>query len=148
MKHRKSKTLSDTNKPVEQPESIFFLDRAIESKIVIARLREAGAVVEPHSAHFLPDEEDPVWLSEVGAKGWIVFTRDERIRYREAERKALVEAKIKAFVLVAKSLRGSEMAEILVEALPGIRRVIDNNPPPFIAKIYRDASVSLWYPES
>jgi PIN like domain len=147
VKRKKLRTLSVTSKLAGPPEPIFFLDRAIESKVVIARLREVGAIVEPHSAHFSPDEEDPVWLSEVGARGWVVFTRDERIRYREAERKALVEAQIKAFVLVAKSLRGAEMAEILVEALPGIRRVIQDNSPPFIAKIYRDASVSLWYPQ-
>ena len=66
-----------------------------------------------------------------------MFTRDERIRYREAERKALTEANIKAFVLVAKNLRGSDMADILVDALAAIRQTIQDNAAPFIAKIYR-----------
>ncbi len=115
--------------------------------MVLARLRELGVSVEPHSAHFRPDEEDPVWLPEVGARGWVVLTRDERIRYRAAERRVLVRAKVKAFVLVAQNMRGSEMADVLVAALPEIHQLIDENEPPFIAKIYRDATVRLWFPE-
>ena len=61
-KRRKSKTSSATSKPIAKPpEPIFFLDRAIESKVVLTRLREVGVIVEPHSAHFAPDEEDPVF---------------------------------------------------------------------------------------
>ncbi len=38
------------------------------------------------------------WLKAVGEKHWIVITRDERIRYREAEKQALRRGKVRAFV--------------------------------------------------
>lgn len=111
----------------------------------MAELRKAEVKVEAHSDHFALDALDQDWLREVGAKNWVVLSRDERIRYRPLELQALTQAKVKAFVLVAGNLRGTEMAKILVDALPEIIKTVRENDPPFIAKIYKDSTVKMWH---
>jgi hypothetical protein len=73
-----------------------------------------------------------------------VVTRDERIRYRVAEKQAIRRAKVRAFVLAAQgNLRAEMLAEIFLKALPKIRAIVTNHRPPFIAKIWRDGKVGL-----
>jgi len=101
-------------------------------------LRAAGASVEVHDAHFPPDATDETWLRAVGAKGWIVLTKDRRIRYRPNELSALKEAKVVAFVLVAGNLIGSEMADLFVKTLRKIERIAGSATPPAVFTFGRD----------
>jgi len=64
-------------------------------------LRAAGLRVEVHDDHLPQNATDPQWLTLAGKNGWIVVTRDERIRYRVAEKQAIRCAKVRAFVIVA-----------------------------------------------
>jgi PIN like domain len=84
-------------------------------------LRDLGERVEIHDDHFAPDAKDEDWLVEVGSRGWIVLTKDDRIRYRVTERTALAVAKVKAFVLTSTQLQGIEMADAFVKALLRIK---------------------------
>lgn len=107
-------------------------------------LRDAGLNVEIHDDHFSQNAQDPEWLTAVGKKNWIVVTRDERIRYRVAEKQAIRRAKVRAFVLAAQGdLRAEMLAEIFLKALPKIRRTVNRQKPPFIAKISRGGDVTL-----
>ena len=56
---------------------------------------------------------------------------------------ALMNARVRAFVLTAKNLQGAEMANIFVTALPAIQRFATKHTPPFIAKITRSGRVSM-----
>ena len=67
-------------------------------------LRAADLKVEVHDDHFAQDTPDPEWLAAVGKNNWIVITRDERIRYRVAEKQAMRRAKVRAFVLAAQAI--------------------------------------------
>jgi len=67
-------------------------------------LRTAGLSVEVHDDHFPQDALDPEWLRAVGERNWVVVTRDERIRYRVAEKQAIRRAKVRAFVLAAQAI--------------------------------------------
>ena len=67
-------------------------------------LRAADLKVEVHDDHFAQDAPDPEWLAAVGKNNWIVITRDERIRYRVAEKQAMRRAKVRAFVLAAQAI--------------------------------------------
>ena len=51
-----------------------------------------GATLHIHDDHFPPDAKDEDWLTEAGQRGWIVLTKDHRIRYRHVERLALMRA--------------------------------------------------------
>jgi predicted nuclease of predicted toxin-antitoxin system len=122
---------------------VFFLDRSLGKHIVAEALRAAGQDVHIHDDHFRQDTTDEEWLRQVGQQGWIVLTKDQWIRRRSHERAALMQAGVKAFVLVAGNLSGRDMAEIFVKALPAIQRFISRHEPPFIAKVTRSGAVSL-----
>jgi predicted nuclease of predicted toxin-antitoxin system len=142
----KSKKPSGVNSRLKPPEPpVFFLDRSLGKKRIATALRQAGATVQVHDDYFTPDAKDADWLSEVGQKGWIVLTKDHRIRYRNLERAALMNAGIAAFILTAGDLQGDEMARVFVDALPAITRFLKKHMKPFIAKVGRNGSVSMLF---
>lgn len=107
-------------------------------------LRNAGLNIEIHDDHFSQNAQDPEWLAAAGKNNWIVVTRDERIRYRVAEKQAIRRAKVRAFVLAAQGdLRAEILAEIFIKALPKIRRTVNQRKPPFVAKISRGGDVTV-----
>ena len=124
---------------------VFFIDRCLGKKQIAAILRNAGWQVEIHDDHFSPGAEDRVWLREVGERGWIVLTKDQHIRYRETELKALIAANARAFVLTGGSLQGHEMAEAFKNAYPKMIRCIEKYPGPFIARVTKSGSISTVY---
>jgi hypothetical protein len=54
-----------------------------------------------------------------------------------------MNAHVRAFVLTAKNLQGSEMPNIFVAALPAIQRLATEHTPPFIAQLTRSGRVSM-----
>ena len=141
----KSKKPSGANSPSKRPDPVFFLDRSLGKNRVATALRQAGATLHIHDDHFPPNAKDEDWLAEAGQRGWIVLTKDHRIRYRHVERLALMKAGVAAFILTSGDLQGEEMAQIFVKALPRITRFLKNHAKPFIAKIAKDGSVSLLF---
>jgi hypothetical protein len=121
----------------------FFVDRSLGGKIVAAALRSAGAVVEVHDDHFKKDDPDELWLTKVGASGWVALTKDEQILHRPAEIVALFEAATAVFVLVGGDLKGSEIARAWVAALPVMRDIIAQTDVPFVARVRADGAVSV-----
>ncbi len=79
----------------------------------------------------------------VGRERWVVLTKDRRIRYRNLERRALMQAGVAAFILTAGDLTGEEMAGVFVAALPTMKRFLAMHDPPFIAAITRGGRASL-----
>ena len=130
-----SKKRSGTRASRRKPEVVFFLDRCIESKTLVAALAAAGAVVKKHSDRFVGNAPDEDWLRVVGAKRRIVLTKDKRIRHRQNERNALMTAGVRAFVLTAGNLSGHDAAEVWVRHMARIRRVAESTPSPFIAHV-------------
>ena len=96
-----------------------------------------------HDDYFPPNADDVEWLPPVGERGWIVLTRDKRIRYRSQERTALIQARVRAFVLSGGSLSGPAMAAAFVNALPAMRQFVERYQAPFIASVTQTGSVSL-----
>jgi thiamine monophosphate synthase len=76
-------------------------------------------------------------------EGWLVLTKDSKIRYRSNETEVLLAAKVRAFVLVSSNLPGSEMAAVFVRALPSIKRLCAKQSAPFIAHVHRSGDVAL-----
>lgn len=52
-------------------------------------MRAAGASVEAHDDHSKKDDRDELWLTKVGASGWVALTKDEQVTHRPAEIVAL-----------------------------------------------------------
>jgi len=139
----KKRSVANSTSPKPPEELTFFLDRQLGRYKIAGALRKAGLNIEIHDDHFAQNAEDPEWLTTCGKRNWIVVTRDERIRYRVAERQAIRRAKVRAFVLAAQGdLRAEMLAEIFLNALPKIRRTVTKQKPPFIAKISRGGDVT------
>lgn len=98
----------------KQPE--YFFDRSL-GKASAARLRELGWIIHliadfyQEDASRIPDEE---WISEGCARGWLLLTKDKRIRYREHELSALDTGHL--FCLASGNLGLDEMARRFVDA--------------------------------
>jgi predicted nuclease of predicted toxin-antitoxin system len=123
--------------------TVFFVDRSLGVDPLKTALIEAGLSVEIHDDHFARDEEDRVWLKAVGEWGWVVFTKDQRIRYRPLERAALKASNARVFVLTAGNLRGIEIAGVFVAALPQILRLLHSIPGPFVASVSQAGRVRI-----
>jgi predicted nuclease of predicted toxin-antitoxin system len=125
---------------------VVFLDRSLGKQVIATALRTAGFQVEVHDDRFRVDAQDQEWLTEVGRKGWIVLTKDKKIKYRMVELAAVVAAEAKVFTLSAGSVQGSEMADIFVRAMPKIKAYVETNTPPYIVRISKAGVLSTVYP--
>lgn len=126
---------SSTSRPPE-PVTVF-LDESLDSASIAQALSQAGAIVERSTSHFPKGTDDGTWLSLAGSKGWIVLTRDKRIRYRRLERLALQAAGVRAFVFTGGNVTLSDTAAILATALPAIREICAREPGPVIYHLGR-----------
>lgn len=139
---KRSAASSASRKQPEEP--TFFVDRQLGRYKFAQILRDAGLLVVIHDDHFAPNTIDADWLTRAGEHNWIVITRDERIRYRAAEREAVRRAKVRAFVLAAHGdLRAETLAAIFLKALTRVKAILAKEKPPFIAKIWRDGKTAI-----
>jgi hypothetical protein len=83
---------------------------------------------------------DELWLTEAGKNGWIVLTRDKRIRYRKLERDALQAANVRAFVFTGGNVTARETGAILARALRKMDRICQSVPGPFIYHLGRSGN--------
>lgn len=124
---------------------IFFTDRNLGKRFA-ERLRELGLSVEIHDDHLdqvAPDEEV---LSYAAARGWVVITADYRIRYRPAEREAIISTKATVIHVKPRQARPlPEIAELFAANLSRIEQCLQKHQPPlFIAfRIKQNGKVSL-----
>ena len=94
---------------------------------------------------FPQDAFDEVWLTRAGAEGWIVLSKDRKIRYRANEHAALKAAKVRAFVLTGGNMPGEAMAQAFVDALRRMKQLTATRTPPFLAMVSAGGRVSvLW----
>lgn len=121
---------------------VFFIDRSLGSRYVAQALRDAGAQVEVHDDHFPQDTPDVAWLTEVGRRGWIVLSKDERIRRNRVERETLHAAGVRAFFLTQQNITGPEMAALFKQVLHGMVKRANMQPAPFIYTISRSGQFS------
>ena len=97
----------------------FFVDRSLGAVQVPKLLREAGWSLVTLAEHYgKPADEgiaDVDWLGLCGERGWPVLMKDAKVRYRAAERDALVQAGVTAFCLASGNLPFAEMAAVFIQ---------------------------------
>jgi len=131
-------------KPPEQ--LVLFIDRSLGKQIIASALRNAGYRVEVHDDYFPPDAPDSLWLSDVSRRGWVVLTKDKKIRYRASELAAVSATRARVFTLTAGSIQAREMADIFILAMTKIQAFVTGNSPPHIVTISRSGRLSKVYP--
>jgi hypothetical protein len=108
---------------------VYFTDRDLGKRF--AEILRAGALtVERHADHFADDAADETWLEEIGKRGWIVLTRDRRIRYKPNELDAVVRHGVGLLVIVGKAPL-SDLARAFVATLPRVENFLNRRKPPF-----------------
>lgn len=107
-------------------------------------LRAAGLDVRVHDELFPQATEDVVWLTEAGAQRWVVITRDDRIRYNQLEKQAVLAAGLRFFSITSSSLTGDEAASLILSAVGAMSRLCrQHTKGGFIAKISRGPEVKI-----
>lgn len=120
---------------------VFFTDRDLGKKFPTI-LRDAGLTVERHADHFPQDCPDPDWLQAIGQRGWVAITHDGRIRYKPNELAAVIEHRVALLVMIGKAPY-PQLAEAFVATRKRILRFIEQQEPPYIAKVYRPSTADL-----
>lgn len=128
--------------PPNPNEFTLFIDRDSWSGKLGVALKQAQIPFEAHHEHFAHDTPDPIWLREIGKKGWLVITRDQNIRRKPNELAALREAGVILFAFTSGNLSAQETADIAIKAWPKIQRIASETTPPAIFSITRNGEVN------
>ena len=136
------RSVSNTDSPPEQ--RTLFIDRCAWSAALGRALQEAGIDFIAHRDRFAHDTPDEVWLSAAADTGWLVVTRDSRIRYRANELAAMQRARLHVFVLTQGGLTATETetGSIVVRCHPAMLRHAAQVPPPAFFSLTRSGEVS------
>ncbi|MDE3257824.1 MAG: hypothetical protein OYM47_08330 [Gemmatimonadota bacterium] len=137
--------------PPESPIHIF-VDRNLASGVLLRELREAqithdlGLEFRSHMEEFpefdtVGELSDAQWLGEIGQRGWLILSRDLRIRYNQAEKQAIKDSRASFFAITAKNVSSRELAQIILKAMKRIVGFARHHDPPFIALVYRDGKI-------
>ncbi len=74
-----------------------------------------------------------MWLQEAGQLGWLVVTRDKRIRRRPGERRAIIENEVGCFCFTQRGdLTRWEYLKLLCATLDEMERLFEVTPRPFL----------------
>ena len=136
---------------MSHPEGLpdLFVDRSLGRKKVPELLRAAGLRLVTLAEYYgIPADEsvsDQEWLRLAGERGWLVFTKDTRLRYNRAEKEALETYRVRCFSLTGKNLSAGELAQRFLGNLPAIVRAC-NEPGPFDYAVHRNRIERLGHP--
>jgi hypothetical protein len=141
----KKQSAGSRRRPLALPEDfVLYLDENLHNcKPILDTLVQQGVKHERHGQHFAAGTEDTEWLSFVGERGWVLLTKDKRIRYNELEKSAVRQYKIREFYFSSGNYSGAEMADILVAALRDMVRILRNQPAPFIASLTKSGKAEI-----
>lgn len=93
-------------------------------------LEAANIPFVAHHQRFAQDAPDEDWLRAAHSHGWLIVTRDQRIRYRANELRAVVDAKLHMFVFSQGGLSATKTASILCATYPRMCALAEQHRPP------------------
>lgn len=123
----------------------FFLDRSL-GRTTAEHLRRNGHIVHLIADHYPDDAQDVLdqdWIAEGCRRGWVLLTKDKRIRYRTAELAALSGH---LFCLVGGNATVAEMSARLLSALPAVSRAVANHPTAGFWHVHSDGTIRRMWP--
>lgn len=123
----------------------FFLDRSL-GRITANHLRDCGYVIHLIADHYPEDAKDvpdAEWITEGCARGWILLTKDQRIRYRTDELAALTNGHL--FCLASGNVNLATMSEAFKAAMPRIIRAATTHEVGFW-HVYVDGQIKRMWP--
>lgn len=116
---------------------MIFIDRSIPRGVAEAlkAVRDDVLWLEDRFSH---DAKDTQWINAVGREGWLVISRDKKIRTRPGERAALMRASVGAFILTQKQdLTRWDYLKLLARTLDDMESTYETTDRPFIVGVGR-----------
>ena len=110
-------------------------------------LHQRGRLVHMHNQVFPDETPDRIWIPEVARRGWIIVTRDRRLRHRHLEWMAFLRAKARVLWFKGDRASNVEITEGFLSALTAIDEMTALLPPPYIIKVTPAGHVEQVYPE-
>lgn len=120
----------------------LYLDESLDCEEVKTALSTAKIKFRVYSEKFKSGEEDLNILPLVGKRGWAMLTCDSKNRYRELERRTILQYRVRQFVFAA-NLGGATLAGLLVSVYQKMRRFARQNGRPFVAQITKSGDIYL-----
>ena len=112
---------------------MIFIDRSIPRGVAEELRRISDDAVIFLDDRFPPDTPDREWLAVAGREGWLVISRDKRIRLRPGERDAIEANGVGCFILGwRKNLTREEYVDVLAGSLGEMQARFVETPRPFI----------------
>jgi hypothetical protein len=112
---------------------LIFIDRSVPKPVADALMCVRNDVewLEPR---YPQDAKDATtWLPDAGKNGWLVIARDKKIRTRAAERQAIIDNGVGAFIIIVKkNLNRWEYLRLIATNLDEMEEVFAATPKPFI----------------
>ena len=112
----------------------FFFDNNLSPRLVRGLL-EFGEDVTHLRDQYPADVPDQDWLPDIGAKGWVLVTRDERVRRNPSELAAINIHKVGAFFLGGKNLSHWELIQQVVRNWIRMKELADKTAKPFAFRV-------------
>lgn len=128
----------------------FFIDRSLGRLVIAQGLRDRGWSVRTlHEVYGARDEkvQDVEWLARCGKEGWVALCKDTRIRYRTAERDAVIAHGVRLFVLTNGNLTGPQQVARFVDNERRILEECATHPGPFIDVVHSTRIERLYPPK-
>lgn len=125
----------------------FFVDRSLGKHLIPEGLSQAGFTVHTlasvygeQRAQTVSDEE---WIELAADRDWVVLTKDDRIRRRPAELRAVRSHAVRMFCLTNANLQGAEQ---LNRFLSNINRIVQRSQRrgPWICAVYEARVAQIW----
>lgn len=118
----------------------LFVDNNLGSKLIPEALADIEwLTVVCGNVEFPEGTLDTEWIPIVGQRGWPVLTADKRIRQRQAEIEALVQARIHCFFITSKNLTGQDQAALVREQIDKVNRMVRLYEPPCLFSLSRSS---------
>jgi hypothetical protein len=104
-----------------------------------------GERMERLDDHYAPDAADALWIPEVGAKGWVVLTKDSAMRKNPLEVTAMLSARTAVFIFGNANVK--QIAAAFTTALPRIRTAVRRFNVPLLGRVNVAGQVSILWAE-
>jgi hypothetical protein len=118
---------------------VIFFDRSVPRGVAeaVKQVREDACWLEDvFEEGWIKDRE---WIPEVGARGWLVITKDKKIRTRPEERRVIKENNVGCFILnYSQPLNRWEILKLVTSTLDEMEEKFANTPRPFLYLIDRN----------
>jgi PIN domain-containing protein len=98
--------------------------------------------VKWHDDLFGPRTPDQVWLQDIGTEGWLLISRDKRIKNRPGEKQALIDNGVGGFYLTQRDGPTRwQILQLLCRTIDEMERIFAQTPRPFLYGVTKEAGL-------